>query len=361
MEKRLKAVYFVEDAGAEDPGHGAAVAAEMDRAVQALRAAGFRSRILYFPKETLDRTGTPNKNGSSDQFQRDLRDHYLPCADSREFDLPCTDPREFDFEETLFLCDRAELLRRLRAEGCYAAGYSHAENAGESFSGALYVLQEPDLVDRDSYCKIYEREAGLPWTILETQRCLVREFTAEDLDGIYGLYDELARRFLEPPSADRAHEASILRAYIDRIYRLYGFGHWAVLEKPAGRLIGRIGFAAVTAQQEREALELGVRGPGGAAGNNGQAWSGIDADFGFLVAASHRGKGIAEEVCRALLRYGFESLGFEKVRADARIDNRASIRLLQKLGFEQAGTVPGDDGSRGMQRVVFLRTTTNGI
>ena len=349
----LKAVWFVEESKAAERRHGAGVAAEIERTVQRLRSAGFESGVRY------------------------LR------GASKELLLPS----DAEAGEMLFLSDCAEQVRRLRGDGLYAAGYAHAENSGETFSGVPYLLQEPDLVDADSYCKIYEREAGLPWTILRTPRCLVREFTEEDLEGIYSLYDAEARRFLEPPSDDRAHEKAVLRAYIQRIYGLYGFGHWAVLDRtgetgagaisgtektvdpdpaqktgadaPGGRLIGRIGFAAVTAQQEREALGLGICAPAGIAGKNGQAWSGIDADFGFLLTASCRGKGIAEEVCRALLRYGFESLGFEKVRADARIDNAASIRLLQKLGFERAGTVPGDEYSCGGQRAVFLLTPQN--
>lgn len=273
-------------------------------------------------------------------------------------------------ENTLILCDSGERIRTLQKMGFCTAGYSHAGNRSEQFRGVSYVIQEPDLVDFDSYEKIYERGAGLPWTILKTRRCLVREFTVDDLEGIYSLYDDRARMFLEPPSEDRAHEREILKAYIERIYGLYGFGHWAVLAmdpaapgttepavpgtrepaapgtmKPAapgtmdpaapgtmdplapGTLIGRIGFSAVTADKEAQAAALGV--------------SGIDADFGFLVAASCRGTGIAQEVCEALLRYGFECLGFLRVSADADPRNGASIRLLQKLGFTAVGRSDG--------------------
>ena len=381
----LKAVYFVEETPAAAACHGRTVAEEMERAVQSLRGMGFESGVRYMRGKSDDQSASGSQGIAGDQSASD--DQSVPAPDAAR--------------EMLFLCGSGQTLRGLREKGLCAAGYSHAENAGESFSGAPYVLQEPDLVDRDSYCKIYEREAGLPWTILETERCLVREFTAEDLDGIYALYDDEARRFLEPPSEDRAHEREILEAYIRRIYGLYGFGHWAVLEKepgpvlsgtesgtaaqgnrheekvktcgsaagekagcPApggspgrsGRLIGRIGFAVLTAAQEQEALDLGIRA---AEPQRGQPWSGLDADFGFLIAASCRGQGIAEEVCRALLQYGFSALGFKRVRADARADNAASIRLLEKLGFRRAGIAgpgaggPQADGS-GPGRVVFF-------
>ncbi len=202
---------------------------------------------------------------------------------------------------------------------------------------AICIPEMPERNSRarnpDSYVKIYEREAGLPWTILRTPRLLVREFTEDDLDSIYSLYDEQAGRFLEPPGEDRDHERAVLKAYIERIYRLYGFGHWAVIAAgdcgpvSSGSVIGRIGFSAITADQEREAAGLGV--------------TGLDADFGFLLARPCRGRGIAFEACSALLRYGFEELGFVRVRADAREENEASLRLLGRLGFTEAGRASG--------------------
>lgn len=315
----LKAVYFFINDVSGCGVHGS-VPGEVKRAVRALRAGGLDSGIL-------------------------------PAED---FPFRLQEAVSIQPENTLILCDSGERIRVLQKMGYCAAGYSHAGNGSEQFRGVSYIIQEPDLVDLDSYEKIYEREAGLPWTILKTRRCLVREFTVDDLEGIYSLYDDRARMFLEPPSEDRAHEREILKAYIERIYGLYGFGHWAVLamdpaapgtREPAapgtrdpaapgtmnplapGTLIGRIGFSAVTAEKEAQAAALGV--------------SGIDADFGFLVAASCRGTGIAQEVCEALLRYGFDCLGFLRVSADADPRNGASIRLLQKLGFTAVGRADG--------------------
>lgn len=299
----LKAIFFIKikegTAGGAGTGRGTSLNAEAERAVRIFRPEGFKSGIL----ELEEREDLPR-----------IPDGVKP-------------------EEVLFLCDDGALLRRLHEKGLYAAGYLHPGNAGEKFPGAEYIVQEPDQIDADSYIKIYEREAGLPWTILRTPRLLVREFTEQDLDSIYALYDEQAVRFLEPPGEDREHERAVLKAYIERIYRLYGFGHWAVITSedcgpvPSGTLIGRIGFSAITAAQEREDVRLGI--------------SGMDADFGFLLARACRGRGIAFEACSALLRYGFEELGFTRVRADAQEENAASLRLLDQLGFTEAGIVSG--------------------
>ena len=341
MEGMLKRICFI-------PGSdGRAEAEEMQRAIRAFEQLGLEGEILSQAPETPD--------------------------------------------GTLCLCADAAMLRGLRERGFCAAGYSHGGNREEPFRGVPYVVQEPDLVDADSYQKIYQREAGLPWTILETEHCVVREFMEEDLDALYGLYDDAARRFLEPPSPDRERERTILRAYIDRVYGLYGYGHWAVLlkaeagsESGAGRenrgeqeigagrenragqgigaereigagqeiragqgiragvreaptareLAGRVGFAALTSAQERELRRMGIR-------------ERPDADFGFLIEPSQRGTGLAMEACSAILEYGFLQLGFTCVRADAHRENTPSLRLLEKLGF-----VPvGEDGG---EKIVFL-------
>ena len=90
--------------------------------------------------------------------------------------------------ETLCLCDSPAAAAELIGRGAAVAGWSHAGNRGEHFADVGYLLEEPDQVDRDSYEKIWQRERHLPWTILETERCLVREFVPGDLEAIRSLY-----------------------------------------------------------------------------------------------------------------------------------------------------------------------------
>ena len=325
----LKAVFLIKNPNAV---HFDAVTAEMTRTAEALREAGLISGIL-----------TADSAEAAAAAAREVLFSAENAAASAEQIFPTAGKAAGapGIEETLFLCEGGDVLRELLEKGAYAIGYAHADNSAEHFSGAPYIVQEPDLVDADSYVKMYQRAAGLPWTILETKRCLVREFTEEDLDGIYALYDAQACRFLQPPSADRAREREILRAYIERIYGLYGFGHWAVfLKEEPDVLIGRIGYSAITSRQEQEAQALGL--------------SVFDADFGFLVGAKWRGQGIAEEVSRALLRYGFTELGFTCVRADARNDNAASQHLLTKLGFVPAGSCTPEKEGEAADKTLFI-------
>ena len=214
----------------------------------------------------------------------------------------------------LYLADSKRLLQMLSDRGAAYCAYSHSANQGEDLKPADYILMEPQWVDRDSLVKIWQRQRHIPWTILETERCIVREFVTGDLEAIYGLYDDEARRFLEAPSEDPDKERKILTAYIDRVYPLCGYGHWAVLDRGTGKLIGRFGFSFPKASA-----------PGPVP----------DASFGYLLHKDRRGRGIAREVCAALLEYGFSQLGFETVGADAEAANAASVKILQSFGFKE--------------------------
>ena len=121
--------------------------------------------------------------------------------------------------DALYIADSERLLRQLQDLGAASCGYSHSGNGGQAPKRADYILMEPQWVDRDSLVKIWQRQRRLPWTILETARCVVREFVPEDLEAIRALYDEEAERFLEAPSEDTEKERKILEAYIDRVYQ----------------------------------------------------------------------------------------------------------------------------------------------
>ena len=221
--------------------------------------------------------------------------------------------------DALYIADSERLLQQLQELGAAFCGYSHGGqtpgNGGLTpIKSADYILMEPQWVDRDSLVKIWQRQRHLPWTILETARCEVREFVPEDLEAIRALYDEEAVQFLEPPSEDTEKERKILEAYIDRVYRLCGYGHWAVLSRQTGELIGRIGFSFPNSSA-----------PGPAP----------DASFGYLVRKDWRGKGIAREVCAALIEYGFAQLGFERIGADTALSNTVSDKLLRSFGFRE--------------------------
>ena len=222
-------------------------------------------------------------------------------------------PGEVRPGEALFVTDSARILELLQDKGLCAAALRHAGSRDEDFRKAAYLLEDPWEIDADSYQKIYERLKGLPWTILATDRCVVRELVPEDAPALLALYDAEALRYTEGPGRNAEEEAKVLAAYAKKVYGFFGYGTWAVIDKESGMLIGRTGFEPF----EREDGAM---------------------SFGYILHPQYRGKGYAQEVCAAILRYGIEMLGFSAIEADTLPENTASVRLLEKLGFEPAGT-----------------------
>lgn len=61
------------------------------------------------------------------------------------------------------------------------------------------------------------------------------------------------------------------------------------------------------------------------------------AEVGYCLARDAWGKGLMGEALTALLRYGFEALGLNRVEADIDPRNAASARSLERLGFVREG------------------------
>ena len=62
-----------------------------------------------------------------------------------------------------------------------------------------------------------------------------------------------------------------------------------------------------------------------------------ELEFGYWVARSHWGRGIATEAWRAVLANARDSLRLPRLVAGHFTDNPASGRVLQKLGFQPTG------------------------
>lgn len=80
-----------------------------------------------------------------------------------------------------------------------------------------------------------------------------------------------------------------------------------------------------------------------------------DPDLGFAFLARHWSKGYASEAARTVLEYARVELGLRRVIAMADDDNRASVRVLEKLGFEfeTRVTMPGETSDVGRYAIEF--------
>jgi ribosomal-protein-alanine N-acetyltransferase len=97
--------------------------------------------------------------------------------------------------------------------------------------------------------------------------------------------------------------------YLQQKWQRDGFGYWVWREKATGALIGRGG--------------LGTTHVGGR----------DEVEIGWAVMADRWGEGFATEMGRASARHAFGRLGLIDVVAFTLVDNVASRRVMEKLGF----------------------------
>ena len=208
----------------------------------------------------------------------------------------------------LYVTDDAQTARSLRERGEAVLIYLHRDNQDQDFSDFYYAVEDPDNLEAEYVDKVYRRLKGLPWDILETERCLIRETTPEDVDDFFHIYSDPAiTKYMDGLYPEPEQEKQYIREYIEKVYTFYEFGVWTVVERKSGAVIGRAGFAY------REGYN--------------------DPELGFIIGVPWQRKGYAEEVCRAVLEYGWSTLGFERVQALVEPENEVSLRLCEKLGF----------------------------
>lgn len=212
-------------------------------------------------------------------------------------------------EAVLYITDIGPLACELAAKGYAVLGFLHDGNTGESFGNCRYLCEDLQTLELGYLDRVYRRYHKLPWDILETERCSIRETTVADVDAFYQIYaSDCITRYMEPLFDDPQKERTYMENYIEKVYALYELGIWTIVNKENGEIIGRAGLTF------REGYE--------------------EPELGFLIARNYQGKGLATEVCRGILDYGRETFGFTRFLAFIHPENAASIRVCQKLGKE---------------------------
>lgn len=211
-----------------------------------------------------------------------------------------------DTDKSICITTSPDLAAQMQGLGISVVGF---ETDGQELLQAPYVVLGLDEVTYLDLCRIYQRWHGIPWEILETERCYVRELCMDDLPSLRTMYDkEHVTDFVEPlyePEQERQYQ----QEYIKRVYGFFGYGMWLVFEKKTDRLIGRAGL------EYRDYCEEG------------------EAELGYVIDPDFWRQGYATEVCRAIIQYADNCLNMERIFCRVAPDNLASVRLLEKLGF----------------------------
>ena len=217
----------------------------------------------------------------------------------------------------LYIVDTKRNLDFVKSMGLPVLAWLHEENRDQDLSAASYAVEDPHALDMVFYEKVYRREMHIPWEILETDRCLVREMVSEDAEAFEKIYREPEiGRYMKDFHGDAAGEAVYIREY-QAHYRFYEYGVWSIVLKETGEVIGRAGFSEADAGNAMQENTLPC--------------------LGYMIGVPWQRQGLAYEVCRALLQYAKEELEFEAVQLLVEAGNQASVGLAQKLGFTDRG------------------------
>jgi [ribosomal protein S5]-alanine N-acetyltransferase len=145
-----------------------------------------------------------------------------------------------------------------------------------------------------------------------TERFVLRRFAESDAPLLAAMnMDPEVMRYIRPPDTDPDEALERARAIIARQRGNYGL--WAIEDKSTGEFLG---WGALKDLDGNPEIEVGY-------GLRRQAW----------------GRGVATEVARELVRYGFEDLGLERIVAVTQPPNMASRNVLTKLGMTYLGIV----------------------
>ena len=202
--------------------------------------------------------------------------------------------------------------------------YANPEIPNQTYSGVDMIVEGFEEVNADFLEKVWQRCHHLPWKIAETKRCIIRELSLEDLDALFELYsDEEISKFTEN-LYPYEEEKEFQLAYINNMYRFYGYGMWLVFSKETGELIGRAGLEHREYKAE------------------------IELELGYVIGAKFQRQGYATEVCEKIIEIAKTMTDFPRINCLIDAENVASIALAQKLGFHWCEDIQSDN--RKMER-----------
>src|SRR5712692_7321482 len=144
---------------------------------------------------------------------------------------------------------------------------------------------------------------------IETKRLLLRMFDPEDLDELARLFrDPQVMRYVGDGQPVSREETERALESIIRHWQTHGFGRWAAVDLQTQEFIGFGGLRSLFGTPE----------------------------VVYHLASAHWGKGLATELARASLRFGFETHQFERIVAITKPLNAGSIHVMEKLGMHYA-------------------------
>lgn len=149
--------------------------------------------------------------------------------------------------------------------------------------------------------------------VITTPRLLLRWISEDDIDGLFEVFSDpqVMRYWSTAPLAHRDAAAQMQREIVagnenNTIMK------WGLALRDSNSVIGTTTLFNLNLDNQR-------------------------AELGYAMGRLHWGKGYMNEALQALLTHAFEVLKLRRLEADVDPRNAASIRTLERLGFQREG------------------------
>lgn len=149
---------------------------------------------------------------------------------------------------------------------------------------------------------------------LESERARLRWLTLADAPSLFAIFsDPEVMRFWSTLPLAKLDEAEAMVEQIQAGFHAHRFYQWGIARKVDDAVIGTVSLYQVNQANRR-------------------------AELGFALARAHWGQGWAREAVGAAIAFAFsEPLDLARLEADVDPDNHASLRLLERCGFQREG------------------------
>ena len=224
-------------------------------------------------------------------------------------------------DDTLVITDDDCVALCCENQGIVCVGYCPPETRDYYFPHVQMVFESFEGMERQTLEQYFRRQKGLPVWIAATARLCIRESLPGDFEMLRRMEQEAGWR------SDVTETEEKYLSYLKYAYSFYGYGYWTVTLRETGEIVGWCGFTEWVQENTDPDFVYGKMDHPVVRPEQ------PELELGYLVAKKHRGKGIALEMCRIVLAYGFETLDAARIWVRIENSNHASLRLAEKLGF----------------------------
>ena len=155
---------------------------------------------------------------------------------------------------------------------------------------------------------------------ISTERLVIRPFTEDDCEAMLEIQSNPEMTKYTPDEPWKSIEDA--QKFVKMVLWLYDlenniFSHFfAIVKKESNKLIGYCGIGGIEYDRTQNEVFYGIH-------------------------QGYWGNGYATEVGRAMLKYGFVTLGLDRIIGAVHTENAGSINVLEKIGLSRVGLISG--------------------